>query len=143
MRTKGRLGSCPVLDRSSSTWSKTSGDGNRLFVVKLSNLITNLWKEGGRRGRILTPRCLSVSWHRHTVPPRATPGKYASRALRSPSQGMSLTDTGQFIGQILRIIKDNLCFRCLTKKVRYSLSLSDVMKSGSSHEEGVFVSQNK
>lgn len=54
-RAKGRPGSCPVLDRSSSTWSEASGDGVRLFVVKLSNLLTNLWKEGGSRGRNLTP----------------------------------------------------------------------------------------
>lgn len=77
------------------------------------------------------------------MPPRATPGKCASRAQSSQSQGVSPIATGQFIGQILRIIKDNLCFRCLTKKVRYCLSLSDVMKSGSSHKEEAFVSQNK
>ena len=67
-RVKCRLGFCPALDQSSSTWSKTSGDGNRLFVVELSNLITNLWKRGGSRGRILTPRCTSAGVSTHCLP---------------------------------------------------------------------------
>lgn len=67
-RAKGRLGFCPALDRSSSTWSKTSGDSNRLFVVKLCNLITNLWKRGGSWGRILTPRCVSAGAGTHCLP---------------------------------------------------------------------------
>jgi len=95
---------------------------SRLLLVQLSNLITDLWKRGGGGGRIMTPWCVPAGAGTHCLP-----GPPQGTCPHTPCTGIPATAAGQFIGQILRIIKDNLYFRCLTKKVRYSLC----QKSGS------------
>lgn len=123
MRAKGTLGSCSALDR-----SKTSCNGYRLFVVKPNKTCLLISKTRRKLRKDSDPMvCL---WPGHTLPPRATPGTWPPHTPPcSPRQGMSATVTGPFIGQVWRIIKDNPCFRCLTDKVRYSLSISDVKEA--------------
>lgn len=98
--------------------------GHWVICGKAQHLVTNLRTEWRAEEGFWPYGASELPWA-HTASqgcPRevclwGTPPCTPSSATAS---GMPGASTGQFLGQILRIIKDNLCFTRLTKKVRYS-----------------------